>query len=78
MLPDAKLVRRGPYRWIAHPNYIVVAAEIAALPLAFGAWQIALVFTLLNAAMLRWRIRVESAALAYRKMPASVTTTSNR
>lgn len=78
VLPDAKLVRRGPYRWIAHPNYIVVAAEIAALPLAFGAWQIALVFTLLNAAMLRWRIGVESAALAYRKMPASVTTTSNR
>jgi len=78
VLPGATLVRRGPYRWIAHPNYIVVAAEIAVLPLSFGAWRIALVFTLLNAAILAWRIRVESEALAYRKIPASVTTTSNR
>src|SRR5579862_9090960 len=54
VLPGAKLVTRGPYRWISHPNYIVVAAEIAVLPLAFDAWPIALVFTLLNAAMLAW------------------------
>ena len=57
------LVRRGPYRFIRHPNYCVVAAEIAVLPLVFGAWRIALVFTLLNAAMLAWRIRVEDRAL---------------
>jgi methyltransferase len=63
VLPGAALVRRGPYRWLNHPNYIVVAAEIAVLPLAFGAWQIALVFSVLNAAMLTWRIRVENGAL---------------
>ena len=78
VLPGSPLVRRGPYRWISHPNYCVVAAEIAVLPLAFGAWRIALVFTLLNAAILAWRIRVEAGALGYRKIPASVTTTSNR
>lgn len=78
VLPGSPLVRRGPYRWISHPNYCVVAAEIAVLPLAFGAWRIALVFTLLNAAILAWRVRVEAEALGYRKIPASVTTTSNR
>jgi methyltransferase len=56
-------IRRGPYRWFNHPNYAVVAAEIAVLPLAFGAWRIALVFSVLNAAMLAWRIRVEDRAL---------------
>ncbi len=65
-LPGAPLVARGPYRFCKHPNYVIVAAEIAVLPLAFGAWQIALVFTLLNAAILAWRIRVENAALAQR------------
>ncbi|HEY5207866.1 MAG TPA: isoprenylcysteine carboxylmethyltransferase family protein [Stellaceae bacterium] len=63
VLPGANRARRGPYRWIRHPNYCVVAAEIAVLPLVFGAWQIALIFTLLNAAMLAWRIHVESGAL---------------
>jgi methyltransferase len=62
--PGAALVRRGPYRWIRHPNYCVVAAEIAVLPLVFGAWRIALIFTLLNAAMLAWRLHVESGALS--------------
>lgn len=65
-LPGAPLVRRGPYRLIRHPNYLVVAAEIAVLPAAFGAWWIAVVFTALNAAMLWHRIRVEDAALAGR------------
>tara|TARA_R110000868_G_scaffold24387_1_gene96368 strand:- start:760 stop:1266 length:507 start_codon:yes stop_codon:yes gene_type:complete len=65
-LPDAPLVRRGPYRFLRHPNYLVVAAEIAVLPLAFGAWQIALSFSVLNALVLAWRIRVEQAALAPR------------
>jgi methyltransferase len=66
-LPGAPLVRRGPYRLVAHPNYLCVAAEIAVLPLVFGAWQIALVFALLNAALLAWRIRVEGRALAPRR-----------
>jgi methyltransferase len=63
-LPGAPLVRRGPYRWLRHPNYMVVIAEIAVLPLAFGAWQIALVFTVLNLALLRHRVRIEEQALA--------------
>lgn len=66
-LPGAPLVRRGPYRFLRHPNYVVVAAEIAVLPLAFGAWRISLVFSVLNAAMLAWRIRVEEEALAPRR-----------
>jgi methyltransferase len=65
-VPGAPLVRRGPYRFVRHPNYAVVAAEIAVLPLVFGAWQIALVFSFLNAAMLAWRIRVENSGLATR------------
>jgi methyltransferase len=66
-LPGALLVRRGPYRFINHPNYLIVAAEIAVLPLAFGAWRLAAIFTLANAALLWWRIRIENAALAERR-----------
>lgn len=66
-LPGAPLVRRGPYRFLKHPNYLVVALEIAVLPLAFGAWKIAILFSLLNAAVLWQRLRVENAALAPRK-----------
>ena len=63
ILPDVPLVRRGPYRLINHHNYAVVTAEIAVLPLVFGLWQVALVFTLLNAAILAIRIREENRAL---------------
>ena len=63
ILPEAPLVRRGPYRLIDHPNYAVVVAEIAVLPLVFGLWWIALVFSLLNAAILTVRIREENRAL---------------
>lgn len=66
-VPGAPLVRRGPYRFLRHPNYVVVIGEIALLPLAFGAWQIALVFSILNLALLWHRIRVETAALAARR-----------
>lgn len=66
-LPAAPLVRRGPYRWLRHPNYLVVAAEFALLPLAFGAWRLALGFSLLNGAILAWRIRCEERALAPRR-----------
>ncbi|KGM33649.1 membrane protein [Inquilinus limosus MP06] len=65
-LPGAPLVRRGPYRWVRHPNYVVVAAEIAVLPLAFDAWTIAIVFSLANALLLRHRIGIEEGALAGR------------
>lgn len=65
-MPGMPLINRGPYRWMRHPNYAVVMAEIAILPLAFGAWEIALMFSILNGAVLGWRIRVENAALAIR------------
>ena len=64
VLSDAPLVRRGPYRSFDHPNYLVVVAEIAVLPLVFGLWRVALLFTLLNAAVLSIRIREENRALA--------------
>lgn len=63
VLPGAALVRRGPYRLMSHPNYIVVAAEIAVLPLAFGLPAFAAAFFLLNALVLAIRIRAEAAAL---------------
>jgi methyltransferase len=63
VLPEAPLVRRGPYRWVNHPNYLVVIAEIAVLPLAFGLWQLALIFSALNAGVLTVRIREENRAL---------------
>jgi methyltransferase len=66
-LPEAPLVRRGPYRWLRHPNYLVVTAEIALLPLAFGAVAIALIFSAANLILLTVRIRVEEAALAPRR-----------
>ena len=63
VVPGEKLVARGPYRLVDHPNYVVVVGEIAVLPLVFGLVWVALAFTLLNAAMLWVRIRAENAAL---------------
>ena len=63
VVPGAKLVRRGPYRYLNHPNYVVVVVEIITLPLIFGAWVTALVFTALNAILLYIRIREENRAL---------------
>jgi len=63
ILPGAPLVEGGPYRFFKHPNYMIVTGEIAALPLAFGMPLYALVFSLLNAAILIVRIRAENAAL---------------
>ncbi len=64
VLPGEPLVRSGPYRLVDHPNYWVVIGEIAVLPLVFGLWLVALVFTLLNAAVLTIRIREENRALS--------------
>jgi len=66
-LDDAPLVRRGPFRFVRHPNYWVVCSEIAVLPLAFGNWPVAMVWTALNAMLLIHRIRIETAALSPRK-----------
>ena len=64
VLPGAPLVRRGPYRWLRHPNYVAVAIEFLAAPLMFGAWRTALAFSLANAVMLGVRIRSEERALS--------------
>ncbi len=64
VVPGLPLVRRGPYRWLSHPNYVAVVAEVAALPLVHTAWVTALVFSAANAAVLVVRIRVEDQALA--------------
>ncbi len=64
VLPGEKPVSRGPYRYINHPNYVVVVVEILTFPLIFGAWITALVFTVLNAAILSVRIREENRALS--------------
>ena len=63
VFPGAPLVKGGPYRWLNHPNYWVVVGEIAVLPLVFGLPIVALVFSLLNAAVLMIRIRAEDRAL---------------
>jgi methyltransferase len=64
VIPGAQRVVGGPYRFFSHPNYVAVVAEGIALPLVHTGWITALVFTVLNAALLRIRIRTENAALA--------------
>jgi methyltransferase len=64
VLPGEPLVASGPYRYLSHPNYAVVAAEIATLPLALHLPVLALIFTGLNAAVLAIRLRVETRALS--------------
>src|ERR1700729_1182312 len=64
VIPGTTLVRSDPYRWFAHPNYVAVIVEGAALPLAGSAWITACTFTVLNAALLTVRLRCETRALA--------------
>jgi len=64
VVPGAARVAGGPYRFLSHPNYVAVVAEGAALPLVHTAWITAVAFSVLNAALLRTRIKVENAALA--------------
>jgi methyltransferase len=63
VLPGAPLVAGGPFRFVSHPNYLVVIGEIAVLPMVFGLWEVALLFSALNAAVLWIRIRAEEQAL---------------
>ncbi len=63
ILPGSEPVTRGPYRFMRHPNYLVVSVELFTLPLCFGAWITAIVFSLLNGVMLAVRIRAEENAL---------------
>jgi methyltransferase len=69
VLPGEPLVTRGPFRFFRHPNYAVVAGEILVLPLAFGLVATAILFTILNAAVLTIRIRTENRALAAARSP---------
>jgi methyltransferase len=61
--PGAAPVTGGPYRWLRHPNYVAVAVELAALPLAWGSWRTALAFSLGNALLLAVRVPAEERAL---------------
>ncbi|MFZ2003860.1 MAG: isoprenylcysteine carboxylmethyltransferase family protein [Stellaceae bacterium] len=63
VLPGAPLVTHGPYRWVSHPNYLIVLGEVAILPLAFAAVAIAVGFSACNVALLARRIRREERAL---------------
>jgi len=58
----APLIKSGPYRFVRHPNYIIVILEIGVLPLALGAWWIAIIFSILNGVLITYRIRIEDAA----------------
>ena len=69
-LPTVPIVRTGPYRWFAHPNYVVVVGEIAILPLALGEPVVAAVFSVLNAALLVARIGAENRTLTARRLLA--------
>jgi methyltransferase len=66
-LPNAPLVRRGPYRFVKHPNYLVVLAEVIVLPLVVNLWWAAAIFGPLQALVLFFRIRAEEAGLTQRR-----------
>ena len=66
-LPGAPLVTTGPYRYLRHPNYLAVAGEVLFLPLAFGEWAVAIIFSIANAALLARRIHAENALLSARR-----------
>ena len=63
-VPGETLVAKGPYKFFRHPNYMLVSGEIACLPMVFGLWEIALIFSILNAIVLAIRIKEEEEALA--------------
>jgi methyltransferase len=63
VMPGAQPITAGPYRFIKHPNYVAVVIELLAVPLVYGSWLTAIVFSVANAALLAVRIRTEEAAL---------------
>ncbi len=69
VLPGAVPVAHGPYRWLRHPNYVIVVLEIAVVPLALGLPIFALIFSAANAVLLAYRIRIENEALARAAQP---------
>lgn len=64
VVPGARPIQSGPYRYVNHPNYLIVCGELAVVPLMFGAWLLALIASALNLLILRARVRVENKALA--------------
>jgi len=74
IVPGMPRVTGGPYRWLSHPNYVAVVIEGIALPMVGFAWVTAIIFTVLNAALLTVRLRVENQALA--TLPSSPSTSS--
>jgi methyltransferase len=76
IVPGSSPVARGPYRWLRHPNYLIVTLEIAVVPLALGLPGLALLFSLLNAALLAYRMRIENQALAWAADADSVNATT--
>lgn len=64
IIPGLPVISNGPYRWFKHPNYVAVVVEGFALPLVGFAWRTALIFTILNACVLTFRLKSENAALA--------------
>jgi methyltransferase len=73
MVTPDEVMQGGPTHFIKQPNYLVLAAEILVLPLAFGLWWHALLFSVLNGLMLYWRMRIESEAITPLKRDPSVT-----
>jgi len=65
VVPGMRRVTSGPYRYLPHPTYYAVAAELLLVPLAFGAWRTAVIVTLANTVLLAVRIRTEEQALAW-------------
>lgn len=70
VVPGERPVRRGPYRYLRHPNYLAVVVEIFAFPMIFGAWAVAVAFSALNALALYVRVREEERALSELAKPA--------
>lgn len=66
-VPGKPLVKRGPFRVVRHPNYLIVEAELIVVPLIAGVWELAVVFGIANALVLAWRIRIEEQALSPRR-----------
>ncbi len=70
-VPGDALVAKGPFRWLRHPNYVAVAAEVAALPLVHGAWLTAIGYSAANALALRRRIEIENDTLRKYAAPSA-------
>jgi methyltransferase len=73
MVTPDEVIQRGPTPFLKQPNYVIGAAEILVLPLVFGLWFHALIFTLINGLMLYWRTRIESEAIAPTRQEQSIT-----